>query len=227
LSSSFCLFGGWWERSDMSRVAQDIEISPEEGLRLHRRLCEGIATAPAELARVFLPFLLVHLRRVNPAVHDHLCQSAAHDALVSLIKHPASFDPARGDLAAYLRMSAQGDLINLLKKEGRHHQGRHPWHLVEHAAENRNDLGRDDDPSLPLRIAEEQELADLNAPDLEGPEWTDEERRVIALMRRGERSTAVFAAALGLSSLPSEEQKREVKKVKDRIKKRQQRREVL
>jgi RNA polymerase sigma-70 factor (ECF subfamily) len=137
-----------------------------------------------------------------------------------LIKNPASFDPARGDLAAYLRMSAQADLINLLDKEGRHHQGRRPWHLVEHADESRNDLGRNDDPSLPLRIAEEQEQANCGALALDGPEWTDTERRVVALMRRGERSTAVFADAMGLGSLPSEEQKREVKRVKDRIKKR-------
>jgi RNA polymerase sigma-70 factor (ECF subfamily) len=176
------------------------------------------------LAGSFLPSLLVHLQRANPAIHADLRETAAHDALISLIKNPASFDPARGDLAAYLRMSAQGDLINLLDKEGRHHQGRRPWHLVEHADEGRNNLGRDDDPSLPLRIAEEQEQANRVAPGFDGPGWTDAERRVVALMRRGERSTAVIADAMGLGSLPPEEQKREVKKVKDRIKKRLERR---
>jgi hypothetical protein len=43
------------------------------------------------------------------------------------------------------------------------------------------------------------------------------------LMREGEKRTVVFADAAGFSDLPPEEQAREVKRVKDRIKKRIQR----
>ncbi len=50
-----------------------------------------------------------------------------------------------------------------------------------------------------------------------------EERRVMDLMLDGERKTRVYAEALGLSGLPAAEQKREIKRVKDRLKKRLER----
>ena len=58
--------------------------------------------------------------------------------------------------------------------------------------------------------------------------WNAESRRgfiapMWELMGEGERRTAVFARALGLEDRPPGEQEREVKRVKDRIKKRMQR----
>jgi hypothetical protein len=52
---------------------------------------------------------------------------------------------------------------------------------------------------------------------------TSEEQRVLALLADGERSTAAFARVLGLTDSPEDEQRREVKRVKDRIKRRLQR----
>jgi hypothetical protein len=52
---------------------------------------------------------------------------------------------------------------------------------------------------------------------------TEVDRRVLRLMVDGERRTAVFAAVLGLDGQPAEAQRREVKRAKDRIKKRLER----
>ena len=55
---------------------------------------------------------------------------------------------------------------------------------------------------------------------------TSEERAVFSLMLDGERSTEVAAATMNIGHLAPAEQAREVKRVKDRIKKRIQRRGI-
>jgi RNA polymerase sigma-70 factor (ECF subfamily) len=49
---------------------------------------------------------------------------------------------------------------------------------------------------------------------------TDAEVRVLDLMIRGERKTSVYAEAYEIAGLPSEEQRRMIKQVKDKLKKR-------
>ena len=56
--------------------------------------------------------------------------------------------------------------------------------------------------------------------------FTSQEAEVLTLMRQGERRTLEFARVLGISELPAEQQRREVKRVKDRIKRRVERAEV-
>jgi hypothetical protein len=43
------------------------------------------------------------------------------------------------------------------------------------------------------------------------------DRQILSLRLQGERRTEVFAAVLGISNLPIEVQRREVKRTKDRI----------
>src|SRR5438270_10618525 len=97
-------------------------ISEEEERSLHRRLLDGEPTAFPDLARLFHEHLIAWLVKKNCArVPEDLCVEAAGDALIALVKSPASFNPARGKrLAGYLRMSAQGDLRNLLQREKLH-----------------------------------------------------------------------------------------------------------
>jgi hypothetical protein len=81
-------------------------------------------------------------------------------------------------------------------------------------------LGRDDDPSLPLQV--EEEIPEPgNAVSSSVPEgFTDVEARVVELMLRGERKTQVYAEAYGIADLSPDEQRRIVKQVKDKLKKR-------
>jgi hypothetical protein len=180
--------------------------SPEQGFRIHRDLCAGVAVAPTELCEAYLEHLLGWLARVAPRADPHSRTEAAERALLSLIERPESFDPGQGELGAFLRQAARCDLLNLLESEKRHHRRRVPLDVVALAADGRN-KGR----AEAWAAEEAAELAAL---------LTEEERAVWALMCAGERSTAAFAAVLGLADRPEWEQAREVKRVKDRIVKR-------
>src|SRR4051794_32658507 len=94
----------------------------EQELELHRRLLEGDPVASADLAEAYLRVLIASLRTAkNRHVHDHYLADAAGDALIALIKNAAAFDPARSKAAlplfSYLRLAAQGDLVNRVQKE--------------------------------------------------------------------------------------------------------------
>jgi len=196
-------------------------ISEDEERSLHRRLVERDVTAPTDLARLFLDHLISWLVEKNSSgVPEELCVEAAEDALIALMKSPASFDPTRGKrLAAYLRMSAQGDLRNILRREGRH--GNHVrLEDVELSPEAGKYLAVHDDPLRSLERQEESAKATRTvvAPVREG--LSDAESRALDLMLQGERKTALYAGALGIGHLPTRDQRAEVKRVKDKLKKR-------
>src|SRR5438094_9586242 len=102
-----------------------------EVLQLHQRLIDGDPTAPSDLAAIFLQPLILWLQEHNRGIDPDLCSDAAEDAIVSLIHNPAAYRPELLDLPAYLRMSAQGDLQNLLQRERKHHEQRCAWDCVE------------------------------------------------------------------------------------------------
>ena len=190
--------------------------------RLHARLVDGDRTASREVVRLvdaYFPRLLSRLRGKWPRAPRELCEEAALEALFNYLNAPHAYDPSRGRLERYLFWSAHRDLQNLLDREGRQRL-RHTrsldrveldaaggkWTLGEGIADPRADPGRwldEVDPRLLAEIA-------AALPD-EG------DRRVLALIVAGERRTAPFAALLGLGGLAPDEQRRRVKRVKDRI----------
>lgn len=180
---------------------------------IYHRLAGGDPTAPGDLAEAVDP-LTDHLRRHHPAADDHALWTAAADAVLSVIRNPAVFDPSRGPLRSFLCMAAEGDYLNLFKKEKRHHAKRETGDCVE----------LPDPAGNPL-----QEL-DADGPSFDDPAVAAEiaalppaDRSVFELMRGGEKRTAAFAPVLGVAHLPPEDQAREVKRAKDRIVKRLQR----
>ncbi len=196
--------------------------SAEQGLSFHRRLRDGEASAPSDFAVAYTDMLGAWLQAKYPRADEDHCQDAAHRAILAIIHRPNSYDPARGELAAYLQMSAKGDLLNLLRREGRHHRGRRPWKNVEQAADAGKYLKSSDGPASSKSDDDEARRgAAILAAVRET--LTEPERQFFDLMLAGERRTARFAAAAGLSNRPPREQAREVKRVKDRIKKRIQR----
>ncbi len=190
--------------------------SPEDGRALYARLLAGDAPAPADFAAAYLDPLAARLQARNPRVTDpHFCTVAAGEAIIALIKNPHSYDPARRSLAGYLLMSAQGDLRNLLRQERRHSARRADWEAVELSPLAGKYLW--DANGDPARIVDQHEEA---APPPALPGLTDRELAVLALMREGERKTAVYARVLGITQRPIEEQRQLVKREKDRLQKR-------
>jgi RNA polymerase sigma-70 factor (ECF subfamily) len=208
----------------MSSAPQPL-LPPEEEQSLHRRLCEQDALAPPYLCRVYLDPLVAWLRDRHRELEDDLVIMAAQDAVVGLIKNPHSYNPShpsRLDLFGYLRMAAEGDLRNLLRREQRHHRGRRSWNVVENADETGNNPGREEDPALGAERAEQQRAAAAFLRNASAG-WTEQERQLLELMIREETQTERIAPVLGVAHLPFEQQQKEVKRVRDRIIKRLQR----
>jgi hypothetical protein len=84
------------------------------------------------------------------------------------------------------------------------------------------------DPALILQVQEDKQAAAAMLPAVPlsvRARLTPQEEKVLELMRRKERRTAVYAAALGIVDHPAHVQRREVKKMKDRLSKRLERAE--
>jgi hypothetical protein len=195
---------------------------------LHRRLVSGDPTATADVAESYIDFLIAHLRKANRRVADEFLREAAGEALVSLFKNPIAFDPSRNKaecpLYSYLRMAAQRDLENRLRKESRHLKGGKNLKRVALSQVDGKHLSRDQDPGLRLEINEEVAKAEHGILAEVEQGLDDSEKRVLSLMLAQERKTSVYAEALEISHLSKEEQKLRVKNVKGMLKKRLQRR---
>ncbi len=185
-----------WPTEDESRGLADL-------------LRGGDATAPRELVAAFLEPLTTFLHRKFPAADTHLCLTAAEDAVMKVAAGTDRYDPARGELGAFLRLVAAGDLRNLVAGERRRSRGI-PLESVAEPAAAGNNVTDDssstswDDPRLAAEIAA----------------FDPGEKLTLDLMRRGVRGTAAFAQAVGLTAATPDALAAAVKRIKDRLKKR-------
>ena len=189
-------------------------------LDLHNRLLLDDPVATEEFFNIAAPDLERHLRMRFPSmavgVDPDIYLSAVYEALTDYFKNPGKYDPSRSGLMTYLRLAARRDLQNLLAKETRHAKGRVSLEDVEFSRSDGNDISE--------RAAEDMDGRRLIEELME--EMTPNERAVLSLMLEGERSSAAAAEAMGIGHLPPGEQAREVKRVKDRLKKRIQRKGI-
>lgn len=178
----------------------------EEEQQLLGALHAGAPTAPNALAGRYLPLLAAHLRGAYPRATDDHIHGAVDEALMNFLERPARYDPARGSLATYLRLSARGDLQNALARDARHRGA--SLDSVAEPPDHRKDTRSPDDPLADPRIA--AELAALSAA----------ERAVLELMIEGVRETDAYAAVLGITDRSADERRAEVKRAKDKLQKR-------
>jgi len=190
-----------------------------EALALHQRLLAGDPVARSDLADAYLEGLITWLHETAPDAPEDLRTEAAEDAILALLRKPESYQPALQTLGVYLRMSARGDLRNRLRKERRHHTGRTSLRAVELSPDAGKYLGRTEDPSLRLRLAERKQSLRETIPASVLQGLSELDRRALELILQGERRTPVYAQVYGLQHLPAEEQARAVKRHKDRLKK--------
>ncbi|MGH3085716.1 MAG: hypothetical protein ACRDSJ_00175 [Rubrobacteraceae bacterium] len=202
------------------------ERPAEEGRSLRARLLAGDTTASNDVVAAYLNDLADWLEARYPQEHPNDCSTAAADAILTFIRRPEVYDPERLTLRSYLRMSANGDMKNLLRSERRHGKRRVNLELAEPAVEKQL---RDEeaDPARVLERRADEVAAEARVRSLI-PDWlaaglTPEEIQVLGLMRMKERRTTVYAAALGISHLSFKEQQKIVKQTKDRLNKRTER----
>lgn len=188
---------------------------------LYRRLLDQDPTATLDLAQAYLEPLVHWLCVRNRNLDPHLCAEAADRAILDLLHKLHKYQPEKLRPGAYLRMAAHRDLKNLLRREQKHHKQRIPWSHVELRPDAGKYLGRENDPALSLLLDEQAAMGAI--PSAVQDRLSPVEAQVLDLMLRGERKTAVYAAACGLADVPAAEQKKRVKQIKDRLKKRLQR----
>lgn len=189
-------------QSDQARAAE-----------IHRRLLAGDPVASSLAFEAYYPRLVARLRRAF-ATHADLAEDAASRALCDYLMRPGQYDPSRRGLAGYLFMAARRDMQNLVSRERRHANAvsienveNDPLLRNDPVEEHMTRLMRDEDLA-PAR----QRVASIELPAAE--------QRVLDLMLAGVRAHEHFAVALGLTGRPLDEQRRQVKRAKDRLKKR-------
>lgn len=194
--------------------------SNDELLNIHERLLDSDPTATYDMFQIAASALERYLRFKFPSiatsVDPDIYLSAAHDALTDYFKNPHRYDRDKRGLMGYLRMLAYRDMQNLIRKESRHAAGRVSLDDVEFSASDGNDTSETVADRMDARRIQYELARDMNSQEL----------AVFDLIIQGERSTEAAACALGISHLPLSQQKREVKRIKDRITRRIRRRGV-
>lgn len=181
--------------------------------KLHGRLLDDDPIAPAEFAEGALDPLIVRLKQKWPALADeHQVIDAATNAILTVIKKPDKYDPEKSSLEGYLLMIADRDLKNNWAKQKRQAKRESPLEIVELASLPRNKSHED---AVISRRRVEQLI-----PELRKAFPASRDQQLLKLLVDGVRQTPEYARVLGVTHLPIEEQRREVKKAKDRIKKR-------
>ena len=186
-----------------------------ESLKLHHRLCDGDRTASEELAELILEALVERLSRRFPRSDEHMRYEAVIEALLDYCERPYRFDVRRGvPLHLFLLRASGRNMQNLLRGEGRRKAREEDAgqlcavSSVELNPVVGNLLQKEESEQL---HQQEEEVMNL----LQDPR----DRQILALRLRGERRTEAFAEILGISHLPIEIQRRDVKRAKDRIRK--------
>ena len=188
---------------------------------IHARLLAEDVTAPAELAEAVLEepvkqLLIQRLRRYFQNLKEpDLLYDSIIDALMNYIKRPSQFDPTKRSFLGFLVMAARMDLLNALKQK-RHLKKEISIEDVEILSRAGN--YRVEEESLPERLDSQRTWGEVGKlfsglRDLE----------ILKLIMAGEKKTEIFAKVLEIENRSPEEQRKEVKRHKDRIQKRLER----
>jgi CheY-like chemotaxis protein len=178
----------------------------EDPLQLHKRLLAGQPGALECLASVFLNVLPPRLQRAFPRVPWDFALDAATDACLEYSANPAKFDMSSSvSLVDFVQLIARRNLADRLR--------------AEIALKNREVRYADEQmvifPSeLPVRCFDIDLWASVVAVTIDSSE-----RRAAELWLDGAGNAAI-AEALGVVHLAQRDQRREVKRFKDRLLKR-------
>jgi RNA polymerase sigma-70 factor (ECF subfamily) len=195
------------------------EPDPTELQRLHEALVAGTdPTAPARMADLLLPALERRFARTQ-LPDPHSVSSLIGLSIARYLADPSRWQPERAPLLAFLWQDVSGDVKNERDSRARLRRHEEPDSVaVELVGADRNldveeEVLDEMDPFgvAPSRVAlARDEIATFDERD----------RRLIALLGAGARSTSAYAEVLGIAHLPEVAQAKEVKRHKDRLKKR-------
>ncbi len=185
----------------------------------YQRLLARDPTAPNDFAELVLESLMAQLhQRYSHLPDPQLIQEAVTDSLLTFLRQPERYRPERGGLWHYLVMNAEGDLRNALSRRRRDQSHLLPLSAVALASLQGNSSleerpWQEAEARLALSTPQLQEALERLRTEV----FTPTEWHVVLLMLQGERQTSTYATVLGLTHLPINEQRKQVKRVKDRM----------
>jgi hypothetical protein len=175
------------------------------------RIRGGDPSAAEELANNALGPLCACLKFWFRGVRDSDCiLDAVVEAIMSYLDRPERYHPLNMGLLGFLGMAAKANLLDLLAKARRRENRQRRDFLVELRRWAANKYIGDHEWQSQLR-----RVAEFLGALFEGPL----DRELAALVIDRERSTEKFTELLGITDLPAGEQRKIVKRHKDRIEK--------
>lgn len=192
-----------------AETAEQIEV----GRALHQLLLNGDSLASSTIAELYFPLLEAHLKRRYYKVDNELRWDAITQAYFSYIENPTAYNPAKLGLLAYLKMAAEQDLRNALAKQTRRNRN-----LT--SLDNVAVIVPDGNINIEEQIIQRERLDELRKARLRKQQIVADnevDRQLLELLQSGVRATVEFAKVLNIEHLSVEEQRREVKRHKDRL----------
>ena len=189
------------------------EDVPDQLLALHKRLLVGDRTVSEEIIRLLLSSLVQQVSRQFPKTDEQAIWDGVSEALLDYCARPQQFDKRHGvPLDRFLGQAAWRNVANILRGEKRR-KAREQQAGQEDLASSveldptaGNLLQKEE--TVQLQYQQEQLMNVLQNP---------KDQQILALRLQGERRTERFVEILGIGHLPTGEQRREVKRNKDRI----------
>jgi DNA-directed RNA polymerase specialized sigma24 family protein len=186
-------------------------------LVLHEALLGGDIAARVRLAELLLPAMRRRFANRRDLEHDEI-DSIIGNCIATYLSAPDAYDRARAPLLAYLYRDIDGDVRNEVAKRSRRPEVAAEDEILELRAPRGN-------PTMEDEVVERLDPLDLPRSQVEAvlaqiKELSQEDREILRLRVEGVRSTHVYAQVLGIAHLPAGQQRREVKRVKDRLDKR-------
>ncbi len=199
------------------------EPSREWQEQKHQQNLQKDPIAFAELCELALPHLVSFLASQFPQQDAHLPEIIAIDCLLDYQKKPQHFDPQKLSLFAYFRMATRRDMLNKIDKNRR--RERRLTDIDDPAVQFQlpdNDNTQEND-GLDEWLLQHTDLSRQEILEALDAELDEDDSRILLLMLDGVRETSEFASVLGISHLDELEQRKEVKRAKDRLTKKLQR----
>jgi DNA-directed RNA polymerase specialized sigma24 family protein len=184
---------------------------------IHHLIISGDDLAFARFCDVYYDQVFKKVAGFNKGIYredETLVADVVTDVFLKYFRDPQRYDPSKQSLERFLIMDAEGDLKNEWEKRKR--RAKKVTNSVELEKENRNSLLSDElqDPHVQLINKEALKILDQK---LDQVFHLEADIVMAHLMLAGERRSTEYAKVLGIENLSPEEQRKEVKKQKDRI----------
>lgn len=181
-------------------------------LSLYKRLLDGDRLASAEISELLLGKMTRDVARKFPRIDTEIICDGVTDAILEFCAKPHRFNDSLGiPLYRFIAMAAWRNVANLVRSDARRRaREQKSLELFGHPqdVELRRYAGN---------VIEEEQLTGQRMERVNHLLTEPVDKKILQLRLKGERRTEEFARVMQITHLSVAEQRREVKRAKDRI----------